>query len=552
MLQKTRTKMQKKGGGNTGITLNIIMHELEERHVPVCLHASESLKSLSFSDARIYRGIESVNCGDILYLCDDASLLPSQAGRTIAVAYVTPEQEGMPPEGAVLTIRSPLGTLAAFDILQDVFLKYRSWEHELDQSCLKKEGVQAILDLSETFLVNNTVVVDPALKLLAYTRGIACDDPITVELIKYGYHTEENIRKFKLHKRFAPWAKCDGFIINDTHEICKYVTVVYSFKMKGSFSLIVIMMCNNLEPCSYLYDVLSILIERIDFYAKQDYPADKPSGNAVDTFLRDLITKRLVDPHTIQERCKYVGIPYEANFCLSHIDASRDSLPSSRLLSDVAREIAPAKALVVEKGIVVLCFNCHKAHCVQQCAARKCDLHSKATSKRLDTLLVHWGLTCGKSSNFENLSQVACAFDQAKAAERLGAKAAKGSLLPRTQPSWKTIFPFDQYVVDYLVELDGSAGELVGASRTSKLLASIAAYDREHGTDNYRFLYLYLVHERRPSLVAEVTHMHRNNVKNRIERIESLFGIDTSDPETSIGLLLAYRISDAYDVQFAH
>ena len=91
---------------------------------------------------------------------------------------------------------------------------------------------------------NNTVIVDPALKLLAHTRGIPCDDPITMELIGHGYHTEGNIRKFKLHKRFRPWSEQEGFILNDSYEICKYVTVVRSFKMKEGFSLIIVMMCN--------------------------------------------------------------------------------------------------------------------------------------------------------------------------------------------------------------------------------------------------------------------------------------------------------------------
>lgn len=190
-------------------------------------------------------------------------------------------------------------------------------------------GLQELMDVSEKMLRNNVVVVDPALKLLAYTKGTPCDDPITMELIGHGYHTEENIRKFQLHKRFKPWAKEDGFIVNDTFSICKYVTVVRSFKTKTSFSLIVVMMCNELSPCDYLYDTFDLFLSRVKRIAEREYPEDKPSGNAVDTFLHDLLLGREGKEAIIRERCKLVGIPPEARFCLFAIPVTEICLLAS-------------------------------------------------------------------------------------------------------------------------------------------------------------------------------------------------------------------------------
>ena len=59
------------------------------------------------------------------------------------------------------------------------------------------------------------------------------------------------------------------------------------------------------------------------------------------------------------------------------------------------------------------------------------------------------------------------------------------------------------------------------------------------------------MNERRASVVAEKLHMHRNNVKYRIDRIEELFGIDTDDPALRLDLLMAYLLREASLVQDA-
>ena len=111
---------------------------------------------------------------------------------------------------------------------------------------------------------------------------------------------------------------------------------------------------------------------------------------------------------------------------------------------------------------------------------------------------------------------------------------------------WSRIFSFDRYNMDYLTEqLPNSAIDLLGSTYAGSVIEAIAQQDETAHTNNYEFLYSYLVHERRTSTVAEQLHMHRNNVGYRIGRIEDQFGIDTSDPQLRLDLLLAYRIREA-------
>ena len=529
------------------LTLNIIEHELRPFGRVVRSREENPL----FSDFRLFIESAPPASPDVLYLCgtrDDVAKALEQGRQVI---YVN-ECDTSPDKRAVFSVLQGEPILVVFNALLDMALRFSDWERAMDAVRVNGGGLQDLLDVSSTFLNNNVVIVDPSLKLLAYTKDIPCDDPVTVALVEHGYHTEENISKFKLHKRFKPWAEEDGFIINDTYEVCKYVTVVKSFKTRSSFSIIVIMMCNVTELADFLLDIYSMFTDRVEFYALRDYPDDKPSGNAVDTFLKDLFLGTAGDAQAIQERGKILGIPNEARFCLFYIREPEGVVPKPRLLSDVSRLVAPAKTALVNDAVVVLCFNCRSERCALHCASNSCPFGHTSLSARINDMMERNGLICGRSSKFTDLSVAPAAFEQAQIACRIGWKRTlkRGDLsIPH---NWNRVVSFDSCIVDHLVVSTTRKGTaLVGLTYAGYVLDSIHRQDASTKTDNYTFLYEYLLNERRAGIVAEKLHMHRNNVKYRIDRIEEQYGIDTNDPALRFDFLLAYRIREASLVQSA-
>lgn len=523
------------------LTLNIIEHELlaagqverTERGNP------------SFEGVRLFLGRGTHPERTLLYVCDsleDSHLLTEQGVHCV---FVTPAGS-RPSPCAALSVQGSAGMLQVFNLLLDAYSRYDIWEREMDCIVSQPVCLQELVDASAGFLRNNTVVVDPALKLLAYTQNIPCDDPITMELISHGYHTEENIRKFKLHKRFKPWSEEEGFIVNETREICKYVTVVRSFKTREGFSLIVVMMCNELEPSGFLLDVYSMFCQRVGVVAEREYPDDKPSGNAVDSFLKDLLRGEIRDERSICERSRCVGIPYEARFCLFYVPLDPSQGPMERLLADLSLMAAPAKTLVLSGAVVILCFNCQNSRCALHCEAGTCPLGHRSLSSRLNGFMERFELICGRSSKFTCLAGAATAFRQAQQACRLGLmRRGVPSRISTPRFNWGSVISFDRCCMDYLAEGCPDGLELALRTYAGLVVDALAADDAHTGTDNYTFLYEYLMNERRTSVVAEKLHMHRNNVKYRIDRIEELFGIDTDDPALRFDMLLAYRLREA-------
>lgn len=522
------------------ITIRILIHELEERFGEVL--AGSLNRRRQCSDVRI---LGDGPCEQGFFYVADAAAARRLASSGGTEAIVLAVGESAVPAKGQLALRGHASHLEVFSYLQDVFARYRSWLEEMDRSLIRNEGLQGLFDVSEGFLLNNTIIVDPALKLLAHTKGIPCDDPVTVELIKHGYHTEENIRKFQLNRRFELWATQNGFIINDTNEICKYTTAVFSFKAAGSFSLITVMMCNNVDPEPWLLDTFMMFLVRVAYYSMRDYADGSPSGSAFNSFVHDILDGVLSDADEIEERRRYLGIPADGPFCLFNIDVSQNRPLSARVVTDVARSTAPAKAMLRGSEVVVLCFNCHGSDCPIGCPIDGCPSGGSNVFRRLSTVLGEYDLQAGRSVRFDKLAFLPTALEQARLALRTfralhqDDAAAQGA---------KRIFGFDELYFEYAV-MTVSRGhrELLTSLRGCRQLARIREYDQLHGTDNFVFLRQYLRYERRTTVVADKLHMHRNNVKYRVDRLGELFGIDTDNDEERLELSIAYRLLDSLD-----
>lgn len=518
------------------LTLRILAHELEAAFASVDLGQIDGKRA--FSDVRLTS--RSAADRSLLYVVSADRLSDVEAEKDAFLLIVGPAARASATHAA-LSVEADC--LEVFAFLQDVFGRYRAWLQAMDASIIENQGIQRLFDLSESYLANNVIVVDPALKLLAYTKGIACDDPVTMELIKHGYHTEENIRKFQINKRFDIWAKQNGFIINDSNRICAYTTAVYSFKTIESFSLIVVMMCNNVEPEPWLLDTFIMFLVRVAFYSQRDYATDSPAGSSVKAFMRDMLGETLVNEAEIEERRQHLGIPVHGRFCLFFVDVGEQRPLIARIVSDISRQTVPAKAVVYQDDIVVLCFSCQTHVCNYACETDSCPMHHTTVTGRLNKTLEEYGLHAGRSSGFERLSTMPTALRQAKAALRIGYEKSLWSSIEHGRHRCSRIANFDdgyfEYLVDRGLEEDRN---LLSTLHCCRLLRRMWEYDCAHNTDNCRFLYDYLRLERRTTLVAESLHMHRNNVKYRIDRIEEQFGICTDDPHERFELALAFRV----------
>lgn len=516
------------------LTLNILTHELEQ--VGVVVRGSVR-GSVSFDDVRLYTD-KDVN-PHFLYLTDDPEVPERRSISRLSFLYVGDYGQASPPSAAC-SVFTNIDMLDILRLLQDVYLLYGNWKHNMDTSIILNKGLQELFDLSTRFLRNNVIVCDSALKLLAYTKDIPCDDPITVNLIRSGYHTKENLRLFRRYRRPEIWERQGGVVVNDSKTYCKYTTAVYSFKANRTFSLVVVMMCNVADPEDYLLDTFMMFLNRIGYYAERDFLSDSLTSPAKDVFLIDLIENRIHEADVIEDRSQLLDIPYEGRFCLYYINTTELRIPRGRLLSDITMKINDAHALSLGNAVIAICFNCGKKQKLA-CGRPLSPTTAGSVASRINEILVENETSGGRSIGYPNLGSLRCAFLQAREAAALNLNI-RPSPFHRRDTRFSSIIDFDEYYLDFLLSRGFVEGEdLLRKTQWCAILDEILHYDEKHHTDNYWFLYHYLLLERRPTEVANALHMHRNNVNYRIGRIAEEFGIDTSDPLLRHNILLAYH-----------
>ena len=143
------------------------------------------------------------------------------------------------------------------------------------------------------------------------------------------------------------------------------------------------------------------------------------------------------------------------------------------------------------------------------------------------------------------------AFEQARCACQIAKRKTKVKPGVKDHVNWKRIYSFERCFCEYLVSQMGDGVDLALCTYGGRVVNAMAERDARTGSDDYEFLFEYLVNERKPSVVADKLLMHRNNVKYRIDKIEERFGIDTSDPGLRQMILFAYKMREASIVQNA-
>lgn len=449
-------------------------------------------------------------------------------------------QDGMETEDLIsrmIVVGTNIGLPAFFNVVQAYFNKLELWNSRILEAMINKEGLQSLLDLSEGILENHVAVFDPTLRLLAHTKNIDPVEERARNMVRLGYHPEEDMQLFLRLRRFEAWVKSDDIIISDLPELGKLHRLVKCFRVSGAFVMIVTMCCAHRLITPGLIDLFSLFLEKMSIYLQRDYLPEETGDLKYSHFMTELIKNPNLTEGFVRSRAKNIGLSFETFFCLMKI-AFEDphNTPHIQVLSELGNYLSGGKPLLFEKEILILqMFSAPKL------AEQKLLLET--TMKRIAPLLIKYHAYCGISDICKTLMQVGAANRQASAALALGRRISSRRYLSSVLDIHKeydtNFFHYPDYgVYDALKCLQDYPGP-VSSLRAS--LDQLSAYDKKNHTDNMRFLYCYLIFERKSSVTGEHLHMHRNNVNYRVKRIEELINIDLDDPETRLRIQLLYR-----------
>lgn len=437
-----------------------------------------------------------------------------------------------PLPGRLLFCRSSQPASQVTARLQRLFQALGSWVADLRATLLRGGSYQDLLDHSEAVLGNFTTVSNSEFRLLAFTRSIAIDDPVSQEVVALGYHSPAVVERFQRHGTMRDW-ETQTRVEAKPAGLTRYPTFDYVFRSHGNYFLHVVMQCNNRPPSPGLRDAFQVLVDHIELAVRQEreeryHLSDEPSR-----LFGDLINHRPLGQSELRRRLGSAGLVAEGRFTLVALTFADDAAEGQLLPYHAhhARLALPGCAVGVH-GTYLLVLDASGAL-------------GKEGLAQLQAFVNRHPCTGGLSEPFERMEDFALAFQQAKAAVDLATSPQPPLALQLEERPAVPLYRFGDRFGAWVASVAKVNNRLVAHTAEHGIVAAVAAFDRAHGTEDLRLLYVFLRNERNVRLTCEELFMHRSTLLYRVGRMQERLGFDLDDPAVRQRIMMEYLVRTA-------
>jgi sugar diacid utilization regulator len=426
-------------------------------------------------------------------------------------------------------------------LIQARFFKISEWVYDMQRALIQGCSIQDLTDLCERVIDNHIGISDSALMLMAYSRNIPCDDPVSMALVECGYHTDETIKRFKKYDVFRVWERATGIYTDADCTAAKYVTLHKIFKFGNVYFAHVVMSCNRNPLTPGMIDLFKIFTDALGVLVERTWEAKSAKSHLYDSFLKDLIEGNITNREIIKERSEYVGIPIFGLFRFFIIVPGDTSIPNGKMLTEFSNEFPEFKFMSYRQHIVAL------SH-FYTAAAEAEDEKMRDIRARLETFLQRNEAHCGVSLPFRSLETSPIAYNQASMAFKHTRRLPGRALLSPNAPEKRAMFFAEEYIYCILGE-HAENGVLWFHGEYYEKFKKLREYDRRHSSgnlSNLQILYAYFKNDRNASKTGAALNMHKNNVIYHINRIEEMLNLRCKDPEICFMMQLSFCLLEIF------
>ena len=511
------------------LTLNTLLDELESCN-PVCYIKN---KNRSFRGVTLLTADPSELDKDRLVICRLSLLLSKPNVKNdccVAAVIDTDLPKNTSALRNVILFDTDMDAVDFFIYVQNIFEKYFDWCARMDEYLIRNRSIQEILSLSEKVIGNYITISDSAFSRVAYTQGLVCDDPLTLNLVSKGYHDQEAISLFSRNNLLDYWRDAVDIYEKNPSSITKYPMLGKVIHYNNSYFAHVVMLCDKKPLTPGLKDVFKILIDHLMVCFERQWIDNNQMPHVYDSLLLEMLSSDSIPQDVINARARNAGIPVKGTFWLVKVSTDdQTGIMLQRLSQELSAKL-PGSRVTLSKDILI---------------GLVCLKNSSVPApmiKELQEIMERYESCCGISDPFDSLTMIKTAGEQASIALGYAKRGTEpefaiGSLelIPRVR-KFGAVYP------RYMLTSSSEILHIAASTKASRALKTLADHDAKHGTNNLRLLFVYLTNERKASDTAKIMHMHRNNVIYRVGKIADMINMDLSDSGVRFRLLLAYEI----------
>ncbi|MCR5388455.1 MAG: helix-turn-helix domain-containing protein [Lachnospiraceae bacterium] len=524
------------------LSLNIILDQLRELSVE---NHILNKNGVAFSHCALLPRNYSIMQKDYIHVCRLSEAL--RASASTKGMYYFCIRDRMKDAGeteealnGMIIVNENMDVEKLLNALTEVFERISDWYTEMQSALIHEKPLQHILDISKDVIGNTINISDSAFTLLARTSNVETDDEVSLALAEYGHHPESTLRLFRKNRRFEDWENATTILVNDSHEISKYVLLNKVIRFQNTYFTHVVMVCDHHELSDGLMELFTMLTDILAIYAERNWKDKNALSHKYDSFMTDLLNGTLTSAHDIHERAQYVGIHSIGRFRLLKIAVDNGMEASlGRIGRDLLDLLPDSQVILYQESVVALLH------------LSKTEDGPLLTAQQTEKLLSRHQARGGVSNEFSSLEHTAAAFEQASIALRYNAPMRAGktlkALLPTEEPP--LLCTFQSRMLYGLLGSCPDNKKVWQGSEYYTALKTLYDYDIQHNSNNLELLRTYLLLERKATETGQKLHMHRNNVIYRIVRIEELTGLSLDSYDVRLGLQNSFIMLEMYGIE---
>lgn len=151
------------------------------------------------------------------------------------------------------------------------------------------------------------------------------------------------------------------------------------------------------------------------------------------------------------------------------------------------------------------------------------------------------GVRAVSSQIFESLLDLDLAYEQAVIARKMRPLIMKEAGSESSKAKYDVV-PFEVCLIYYLIDETEKSERLLNFTFSHTLMQKLSMEDAQNGTAYLEMFWHYLLSERNATAVAERLHVHRNTVLYRMNKIQTRFDLDLSDPDVRERMIIDFKM----------
>ena len=480
-------------------------------------------KGLTLEKVGFFTGAEAKD-GQV-YIATDPENLPPPRGKISSILLIIGviDEPLIKAFETVFVFPSGITIFDLHDDVQQIFARYNAWGDNLRHTLAAGSDVQAMIDLSTDIFQNPLILQDSNFTAVAVSSSYA-SNPSLAPIID-----NKSIPYLMKSERFGGRNASDNQAVVPLRIISRPALYVNLYQ-QGRFQYRLMV----LELEGELHDSAAPLLEYLSNFIQLaiGFVVDESKeSTSLSHLVKNILMGEFRDPSYIQQRLSEFGWTPEDRLLCARVYADIPDF-RNRTLHYMAGRLQEhmKKASVFEHDNAIVLFL---------------KLEDFAGDmKKIETLLTGFlqdnNLKAGLSNPFSGFDHFREYDVQAAAALELG---------PRIKP-YILIHKFRDVTERFIIE--SCTKKLPASMICAPGLLKLKEHDREHKTDLYHTLFVYLKNNLRAVNAAKELFIHRSTFLYRLDRIRKITGLELENDDDQWYLLFSFKLLGSPDQSESH